>query len=103
MPISPSPCTIFNMNSNNIHSTRQEGNFKEIHCRTKIKYMCISVNGPKVWNNLDSSLKKFKTFQEICLTSMSRSIKYVCDIQYSNLSTNYNFFILFFLLDLDLY
>ena len=41
-----------NLNSNNIHSTRQEGNFKEMHCRTKIKYMCISVNGPKVWTQV---------------------------------------------------
>ena len=71
--------SFFNMNSNNIHSTRQEGNFKEIHCRTKIKSMCISVNGPKVWNNLDSSFKKCKNlkhFKKLCKSYMLDKYQY---------------------------
>ena len=33
--------------------TRQENNFKNKYCRTTLKYMCISVNGPKMWNSLN--------------------------------------------------
>ena len=39
------------------YNTRQENNFKNKHCMTTLKSMCISVKGPKMWNSLNKDLK----------------------------------------------
>ena len=39
-----------------IYMTRQNCVFKQKCARTYLKAMCISINGVKLWNSLDSSL-----------------------------------------------
>ena len=68
--------SFFSMNTDNVHTTRQKGNFKELYCRTKIKSMCVSVKGPKIWNKMDSNLKdcyNLRKFKKSCKTSMLES------------------------------
>ena len=38
------------------YSSRHKCKFKQIHVRTNLKSMCISVTGVKLWNTLDNSL-----------------------------------------------
>ena len=38
-----------------IYMTRQNCVFKQKHAHTNLKTMCISINGVKLWNSLDSS------------------------------------------------
>ena len=38
--------------------TRQTGNFQEFNVRTTKKQMCISMDGPKLWNSLETILKE---------------------------------------------
>ena len=38
--------------------TRQTGNFQQFDVRTTQKQMCISIDGPKLWNSLETIVKE---------------------------------------------
>ena len=38
--------------------TRQSGNFQQFDVRTTKRKMCISIDGPKLWNSMEITLKK---------------------------------------------
>ncbi len=73
--------SLFNINLSNNYVTRQSKNFKEIYCRTKIKSMCISVTGPKIWNKLNDEIKNclnLSKFRSLCKRSFINN--YVNDV-----------------------
>jgi len=44
------------------HNTRQLSNFAAKFCRTTQKSLCLSIKGPKLWNNLPNHLKSSVSF-----------------------------------------
>jgi hypothetical protein len=51
------------------YETRQKQSFKYHYCRTTKKAMCISITGPKMWNNLDHDIResdKPYVFTKLC-------------------------------------
>ena len=59
-------------NTDSIHkyNTRasSKGNFHTKYCRTKLKSMCISVQGVKLWNNLDVNIRNLNTLSSFKVT-----------------------------------
>jgi hypothetical protein len=51
---------LFKIGTDRYYSTRQVNKFKQSYVRTKLKSMCISVQGVKLWNSLDCSLTNAK-------------------------------------------
>ena len=53
---------MFIVNKNVYYETRSKFNFKLRYVRTKLKSMCVSVQGVKLWNALDDKVKSNQNF-----------------------------------------
>ena len=51
---------LISLDSDRNHITRQSNTFKQVFARTTLKSQCISVQGIKLWNSLENSIKSSK-------------------------------------------
>ena len=55
---------LFEFGTRHNYETRQKSKFKIKYCRTTQKLMCISIIGPKLWNDLEKSIQNSKDLYE---------------------------------------